>query len=119
MIFLVALLTWIVYIYLIKPITHFTIGPFFLSDTILLLGVVLFLSILLYHAYLAYKGKDITDIHLDWVRISQEQVEQKVTLSDREKILSILSFVPYLGIYISARYPNSMTKMGEALGTVT
>jgi len=65
--------------------------------------------ILLHGSYRAYQGIDAADISWKANIISNELVEGQY--SEEDKVRIIASFLPFLGIWITARYPRRETEI--------
>ncbi len=118
LIFATAWVIWILFIFALWPITHWSIGPFILYDILLFVLVVLFLGVLIWHAFRAYKGEFADEVQFHSIqKLHETTISEMGILSEREKIIIILSFIPFLGIWISSRFPQMMTKQGESIST--
>ncbi len=118
LLFGIAWLIWILFIFVVWPITHLSIGPFILYDILLFSLVVLFLIVLIWHAFRAYKWEFADDVRFDSLHKFNTSTTSEVgVLSEKEKIIAILSFIPYLGIWIASRFSSPMTKQWATLGT--
>jgi hypothetical protein len=115
------IVAYILLSYILFPILNGLYIPFFGISLVYVCTLGFFVAssgYLVYMAHRAYTGTD-TDIptHIE-VRDIQAERADISHLSDSEKIAIIASYIPFLGIFVSARYPSIYTDTGVRIGSV-
>ena len=114
----IGFFVYLLYIFLLRPFTDFTLLGFHLQNIVLTLLSSLMILMLLRGAYQAYHGisteysntlsmKHIFSNNATWIRVENED----------DKVRLVASMVPLLGIYIARKYEHPLTSRGRNLGS--
>ena len=115
----IGFFVYLLYIFLLRPFTDFTLLGFHLQNIVLTLLSSLMILMLLRGAYQAYHGisteysntlsmKHIFSNNATWIRVENED----------DKVRLVASMVPLLGIYIARKYEHPLTSSGRSLGSL-
>ncbi len=116
LVMLFGIVSFVVYLFL-KPIINFSFFGLYGPTVVLGILMTIFFLILLVGMYQAYQGVEIENV-FQWKNPKENLHLKEQDYSEEEKIRILASFIPFLGIFLTEKYPNPEMKIGLKMGNL-